>query len=277
MKVEKMNNSKSKSNIDLVKKHGIHEQDLRDINIQNLERNGFTILKNIIPKDVTQEIKIKMYECYEAQKKEVGGIENLKKIRDEGIIRVLFSYDRIFLKEVLMNETVLGYLDIFLDKTFTLYSQVGVFSEPRTELYQTAWHREIQYQHYISSRPLAIQSLFILDPFNSTTGGTFFLPGSHLFEKFPSDEFVLNNQIQPSLSEGDVVLMNSMVYHKAGINTSLNDRLLITTTYTRPNLASMFNHTSMIRPESLSEREREILGFRWNYNQSMLEWRKSRI
>ena len=176
-----------------------------------------------------------------------------------------------------MNKTVLQHLDVLLDKHYTLYSQVGVISRPKTELYQTAWHREIQYQHYTSSRPLAIQSLFILDEFNEETGGTFFLPGSHLFEKFPSDNFVLENQIQPKLSEGDVVLLNSMVYHKAGVNTSLNDRLLITTTYTRPGLSSMFDYKRMIGPEGLSEKEQELLGYRWNYSQTMVEWRISRI
>ena len=260
-----------------VKKHGVYEQSSNNLHIDNMERNGLTVFKNLIPKEITQKIKTKMYQCYTAQKEEVGGIENLRKIRDEGIIRALFCYDDIFRSEVLMNEIILGYLDKFLDKSYTLYSQVGVFSEPKTELYQTAWHREIQYQHYTSSRPLAIQSIFILDPFNKETGGTFFLPGSHLFEKFPSDDFVLANQIQPILSEGDVVLLNSMVYHKAGVNTSSNDRLLITTTYTRPSLASMFNHTAMINSEKLSEKEKELLGFRWNYNQTMVDWRKSRI
>jgi hypothetical protein len=61
------------------------------------------------------------------------------------------------------------------------------------------------------------------------------------------------------------------------VNTSSNDRLLITTTYTRPGLASMFNHTAMINSEKLSQKEKELLGFRWNYNQTMVDWRKSRI
>lgn len=119
--------------------------------------------------------------------------------------------------------------------------------------------------------------MFILDPFNEKTGGTYFLPGSHLFEKFPSDHYVFENEIQPELDAGDVVLMNSFLYHRAGLNTSSSTRALITTTYTRPSFAAMFNRLSSFDARDLSEREKEILGYRWNYNQKMVDWRKSRI
>ena len=198
-------------------------------------------------------------------------------MKDDGIARSLFTYDQIFLREVLMQPTLLKYLNILLDNSFTLFSQVGVFSEPNKELHQTAWHREIQYQHFVASRPMGVQTLFKLDPFNVQTGGTFFLPGSHLFEEFPSDDYVEANCIQPILDPGDVILANPMLYHKAGFNRSENNRLLITNTFTRPMFTSHFDYTKMIDPADLSDKEREVLGFRWNYYHTMLEWRQSRI
>jgi ectoine hydroxylase-related dioxygenase (phytanoyl-CoA dioxygenase family) len=257
--------------------HGICEQETKDIHLQSFDRLGFFVIKGAIPSEKVAEIREKLYGVYETQLNEVGGAHNLKKINDDNIARALFAYDPVFLKEILNNPKTLPYLDVLLDKNYTLYSQVGVFSRPQSELYQVAWHREIQYQHYTTSRPLAVQTLFILNEFNETTGGTLFLPGSHLFEKFPCDEFVLKNQIQPILEAGDVVVMNSMLYHRAGINRSNMDRVLITNTFVRPILASEFNYTAMIDPQTLSQQEAQMLGFRWDYNKTMLDWRLGRI
>jgi ectoine hydroxylase-related dioxygenase (phytanoyl-CoA dioxygenase family) len=260
-----------------VKKHGITEQETKDVNLQSLERLGYCVLKGAVPRSKVDEIRDKLYAAYDAQIAEVGGEDNLKKINDDGIARALFAYDPVFIKDVLCNAAAEPYVSAALDTNYTLYSQVGVFSKPRSELYQVAWHREVQYQHFVASRPLAIQTLFILNDFNEVTGGTFFLPGSHLFEKFPSDEFVLANQVQPVLEPGDIVVMNSMLYHRAGVNRSSEDRLLITNTFTRPVMASQFDYTSMIDPNGLTEKERQILGFRWNYSLPMTQWRKNRI
>ncbi|OYD76192.1 UNVERIFIED_ORG: ectoine hydroxylase-related dioxygenase (phytanoyl-CoA dioxygenase family) [Burkholderia sp. CF145] len=260
-----------------IKKHGITEQETKDFHMESLDRVGFFVLKGAVSKAKVEEIRVKLYAAYEAQIAEVGGEENLKKIKDDGIARALFAYDPIFIKDVLCNSATEPYLAAALDTNYTLYSQVGVFSKPRNELYQVAWHREVQYQHFTVSRPLAVQTLFILNDFNEETGGTYFLPSSHLFEKFPSDEFVLRNQVQPVLEPGDIVVMNSMLYHRAGVNRSNADRLLITNTFTRPIMASQFDYTSMIDPATLTDNERQILGFRWNHSLPMRQWRLNRI
>jgi ectoine hydroxylase-related dioxygenase (phytanoyl-CoA dioxygenase family) len=260
-----------------VKKHGIYEQETKDLNLQCLERLGYFVLKDVLSAEQVSTIRDKLYAIYKIQAEEVGGEQNLKKMKDEGIARALFAYDPVFLKEIIGNEAVSPYLDATLDKSYTLYSQVAVFSRPHNELYQVAWHREIQYQHYVSSRPLAVQTLFMLNEFNETTGGTFFLPGSHLFEKFPSDEFVAMMETQPKLNPGDVVVMNSMLYHRAGTNKSNQDRLLITNTFVRPILAQQFDYTKMIDGSKLTDKERQVLGFRWNHNLTMTEWRRGRV
>lgn len=260
-----------------VRKHGITEQETKDSNIENLERLGFFVIKGAISREKVDEIRKKMYEAYDAQVKEVGGEDNLRKINDDRIARALFAYDPVFIKDVIGNPHAEPYIASLLDQNYTLYSQVGVFNRPESELYQVAWHREIQYQHFTTSRPLAIQTLFILNDFNEETGGTFLLPGSHLFEKFPSDEFVRKNQIQPILEPGDIVVMSAMLYHKAGINRSHADRLLITNTFTRPIMAPQFNYTTMVDPTNLTEKEKQILGFRWNYSIPVTQWRLNRI
>jgi ectoine hydroxylase-related dioxygenase (phytanoyl-CoA dioxygenase family) len=263
----------------IVMKHGITECESKDIKLQSLERMGYCVLRQVVAPAKVQEIREKIYATYKVQCEEVGGGNNLRKINDHGQARALFAYDRVFIDDVLCNENVEPLLEEALDKNYTLYSQVGVISSPNpsNQLYSIAWHREVQYQHLTASRPIAIQSIFILDDFSEENGGTYILPGSHLFEKFPSDDFVIENQIQPALKAGDILIMNSMLYHRSGINHSKSDRLLITNTFTRPIMASQFQYTAMIDPGGLTEKERQILGFRWNHNLPLIQYRMNRI
>jgi len=72
-----------------------------------------------------------------------------------------------------------------------LNQQNGVINPPHSERYnQGAWHRDLPYQHFVSSRPLAINALFCLDQFTIENGATKVLPASHRQEAFPSDDFV---------------------------------------------------------------------------------------
>lgn len=258
--------------------HGVTEQENGDRHIENFQRQGFSVFKSVLSPEEVAETKSRLMEIYRQQCEISGGEERLKKINEEGIVRTMFAYDDFFTKKILSNEIIEPYISKLLDEHYTIYSQVGVISVPNNKLYQLRWHREIQYQHMTISRPIAVQTLFILDDFNATTGGTFLLPYSHLFEKFPSDEFVKANEYQPVLKPGDVILMNSMLYHRAGLNTSQNNRLLITNTFVRPFIAQHFNYPAMIKDTStLTEKEKEVLGFRWNYGQEMQSWRNERL
>lgn len=267
--------------IDQVQTHGVLEQykiqGTNDITLEQFYRKGFVVLPQILTETEVHDIKNEIYNIYERQCKEVGGEENLKKINETNVVRSMFVYSDVFIDLILLNQKLEFFINKLLDNSYTLYSQVAVINKPHNPLYQIKWHREIQYQHFTSSRPMAVQTIFALDPFNKKTGGTYFLPYSHLFEDFPSDQFVLGNQFQPELNAGDVVLMNSMVYHRAGLNTSNNDRVLITNTYTRPILMSQFNYPEMIDLSKYSSKVQEVLGGRWNYSSTMLNWRKTRI
>lgn len=265
------------SNLEVIT-HGVTEHENLDRHIENFQRKGFSVLKGALSQEEVIEAKERIHAIYKIQCDDAGGEDNLRKLNEGGIVRSMFVYDDFFIKKILSNQTTEKYVSQLLDGPYTLYSQVGVISEPHNKLYQIRWHREIQYQHLITSRPLAVQTLFVLDHFNCESGGTFLLPGSHLFEKFPSDEFAKENEYQPILEPGDMILMNSMLYHRAGLNTSKNNRLLITNAFVRPFIATQFNYPAMLKDSSkLTEKEKEILGFRWNYGKEMQAWRNERL
>lgn len=251
---------------------GVREKFEGDLHIENIRRKGITILKNVLSQQQVNELRQELERILIQQ--ESAHSFSLEDINDSGIVRAPFLESAIFTDYVLSNTVAKKYIDFFLDGEYRLYSQVAAISKPEKQLYQRHWHREINYQHFTSSRALAIQSLFILDEFNNETGGTYFLPGSHLFEEFPSKDYVNENRVQPIMHPGDVVIMNSMVYHRSGINNSDNSRALVTNTFVRPFIASQFDYTKNLDEKQLNDFQKMIFGFRWNNNLSMQEWRE---
>ena len=66
-----------------IEKHGIYDQYEGDQHLENIKRNGFTVLKNIVPKKTIIDLKKKLNLVYEIQIKEIGGIKNLQKMKDK--------------------------------------------------------------------------------------------------------------------------------------------------------------------------------------------------
>lgn len=267
--------------------HGVYEQeqinDKQDLHFEELTRCGYSIIENVLSEEEVKLTREKLYKIYDIQCEEAGGETNLRKISDHKIIRSMFAYDMYFIKNIISNPALDHLITTIMDGRYVLYSQVGVISTPSDILYQRSWHREVQYQHFTSSRPLAVQTLFILDNFSVENGGTEFIPASHMFEKFPSEEFCEAHVVAPEIKAGSVVLMNSMLYHRAGLNQSKNDRLLITNTFCRPMMATQFNYKKMVNESpyvdlnELTEKEKEVLGYRWDNSITMTEWRTKRI
>lgn len=74
---------------------------------------------------------------------------------------------------------------------------------------------------------LAVQCLIPLTPFNSTTGGTAFVPGSHntkwnIRECYQGvyDDYFIENCEQPELNPGEMVIWHPRVLHSAMPNNS---------------------------------------------------------
>ncbi|WP_255573745.1 phytanoyl-CoA dioxygenase family protein [Dyadobacter helix] len=80
---------------------------------------------------------------------------------------------------------------------------------------------------------MGCNAFYCLDTFNSETGATFLLPFSHRVSKIPSTEFVEKYSIQINAAPGSVILFDSMLFHRAGYNTSQQVRRGINHVYTK--------------------------------------------
>jgi ectoine hydroxylase-related dioxygenase (phytanoyl-CoA dioxygenase family) len=245
---------------------------------EEISIKGYSILKNIYSAEEISNIKKILNEAYKKQLLEIGGEENLIKINDNNIARGLCAYNDIFI-DIAVNEKVVNVLKRIFKTKFILVSQNGIINKPGTNHYQFTWHRDLNYQHYTSSRPLAISTLLCLDPFNELTGGTYILEASHKSEAFPTDGYVLENQKVVNANPGDFIIFDCMLFHRTGLNNSSSDRRAINHIYAHPSARQQYSF-----PGTLGEREdikdeniRSILGYGSETPLSALDWRLQKI
>ena len=83
--------------------------------------------------------------------------------------RCLIGYDDSF-AALAAHPAIVAVLTRLLGDYFVLMSQNGVINDPADDHYQVTWHRDLNYQHFVSSRPLAVSALYCIDEFSEETG-----------------------------------------------------------------------------------------------------------
>ena len=76
------------------------------------------------------------------------------------------------------------------------------------------WHRDFNYLHFTTSKPFGINVFFCIDDFTKDNGGTYLLPGSHKFEKFPGIEYAEKHRYQVEAKAGSAIVFDPMIFHK---------------------------------------------------------------
>ena len=248
-----------------------------DLHIEELTRRGVTVLPNLFSAQELRGARDALLELYDRQVAEIGGLEQLKKINDLNIVRTPLVHYEFFVR-MAADPRVLEIVRAVIGDKVSLSSQVGVISRPNMKNYQLAWHRELQYQHFTSSRPLAVQTLVCIDDFTAETGATFFLEGSHLFDQFPSDEYVRKHEWQAAAPAGSALLFNSMVYHRGASNLSGANRIGVNNLYTAPIIAQQIDIARMLGGRYSDNPElRELFGYEWSPAADVESWRRERL
>ena len=99
-------------------------------------------------------------------------------------------YDDFFF-ELFYNDLFIDITEKIIVKNFHLHLQNGIINTPEELHHQSSWHRDMPYQEWIISRPLALNAFYCLTDFTDKNGATYVLPYSHKFVSFPSDNFVI--------------------------------------------------------------------------------------
>jgi ectoine hydroxylase-related dioxygenase (phytanoyl-CoA dioxygenase family) len=245
--------------------------------IEELSIRGFAVLPDVLTPGETAGTNAALDEIYARQCAEVGGEQELQRLNDADIVRCPLAYDDLFLG-LATHPRILEVARAVLGENVVLLMQNGVINRPDRPQFQTNWHRDLNYQHWVSTRPLAVSALVALEDFAAGTGGTAFLPGSHRFEPFPSPSLVAKGEVTPVAPAGSVIFFDSMVFHRAGRNRSELARRAVNHVIGMPILAQQVDIPAALgRAEPEDPRLAGYLGYRWNPVPDVAAWRRRKL
>ncbi|MBV9860260.1 MAG: phytanoyl-CoA dioxygenase family protein [Alphaproteobacteria bacterium] len=245
--------------------------------LEQLAVNGFAVREQILTRGEVASLNDRLEAVYRRQCDEVGGEGALAKIEDADIVRCALAYDDAFL-ELAQHPAIIEVATRFIGPTLVLMMQNGVINRPQRRQAQARWHRDLNYQHWVATAPLALSALVCLEDFNENTGGTLVLPASHKIEGFPSDRFVQENEVTVEAASGSVILMDAMVFHRSGINRSNRVRRGVNHVIGVPILSQPVDIPRMLGREAPQDPWLAgYLGYRWNPVRDVREWRLRKI
>lgn len=248
-----------------------------DIAVEEILHNGYTIINNALTAEEVNHYRNSLDIIYDTQCTEVGGEANLSLINDANIVRCPLAYNPTFL-DMAKHNIVLQVCNKILDNNIMLLMQNGILNHPENTHYQTSWHRDLNYQHWVCSKPLAISALFCLDDFNKETGGTKVISGSHAHVNFPSDNYINKHTVNIEAPAGSVLLMDAMLFHCSGYNTSKNIRRGVNHLIGVPILSQQISIPEMLQGKYAQDPFlNKFLGYRWSPKKDVKHWRIERI
>ena len=238
---------------------------------------GFAMVPGVLDPQEVRDLNLAMDRIYARQCEEVGGEAALRAINDADVVRCLLAYDEAFLR-LATHPMLIQAAKAILGEAFVLIMQNGVINRPDRVQFQTRWHRDLNYQHWTSSRPIALSALVCLEDFNRETGGTVFLPSSHKVEPFLSGDLTERLAVTPEAPAGSILLFDSMVFHRAGLNRSSRIRRAVNHVLGAPILAQQVDIPAMMaRPAPADPWLAGYLGYRWNPVGDVATWRRRKI
>ncbi len=187
------------------------------------------------------------------------GRERLHEAGEQQTIRAPLLYDDAFLA-LASNPAVLALALELLGPAFILNQQNGVSNPGDGETYvQGAWHRDLPYQHFTSSRPLAINALFCIEDFTAETGATEVLTASQKAEAFPDEPVAAATGAQVLAPAGSFLVMDAMLYHRGGRNRSGRERRAVNHVYSIPFIRQQIEFSGLAGRSDLSPATRGLL------------------
>jgi ectoine hydroxylase-related dioxygenase (phytanoyl-CoA dioxygenase family) len=205
------------------------------------------------------------------------GAERIAAIGDASTVRCPLVHDDAFLR-LAAHPGLLTLCRHLLGDYIVLMQQNGVINPPRQPHTQVAYHRDLPYQHFTSSRPLAVSALFCIDPFRPDNGATTVIPGSHRVEGFPSDPVAQALDVPVAADAGSFIVFDSMLFHRAGINRSERPRRAVNQVFSIPLIAQQIS-----LPAALDGRYAgdpvlaRLLGYEAAPAASVRAWRERRV
>lgn len=238
--------------------------------LEELSRNGFCVLDAALPSATVAMLGDALDRVVAAQSARFGGEAALAAIGEANLARALLEEDEAFL-DILRVPLLDAVVEAVLGSAALVMQQNGIVMPPGGgEHHQQSWHRDLPYQSWVSTKPLALGALAVLDDFTPESGSTLFLPGSHRHEGFPSAAYIARWAMPAHAAAGAIVVFDAMCFHRGGVNRGNTPRRAVNTLFGVPLLSQQIAFTD--KP-GLDARLRRRLGVAYQPAVSTDAWR----
>ncbi len=244
--------------------------------LEELSISGFTVIPDVVQASELAELRKKLDLAYQVQQSEVEPEFTLEDVNEENQVRAPLCYDDHFL-EMARQPQVIEILKRTLGNYFLIHLQIGIINMPNVVNRQSVWHRDLLYQDFVISRPLSVSAMLCVDDFNVSTGGTIVVPFSHRVERMPSKEFIEKTAVTIEAKAGSIFMMDSMLIHQAGFNSSGQIRRGLNTIYASGLLKQQISFQSQLQGKHKEDPFLNmLLGYDAEASPSVAAWRRRR-
>jgi ectoine hydroxylase-related dioxygenase (phytanoyl-CoA dioxygenase family) len=261
--------------------YGIVERAVADSEIaraaERIRLVGYTVLPGRFSPPEIADLGARLERVMARQVEEFGGADRMAAIGDTLTARCPLLYDEAF-ASLAAHAGVLALCRELLGEYFILMQQNGVINPAGQRHAQVAYHRDLPYQHFVASRPLAISALFCIDPFRPETGATTVLPASHRMEAFPSTQVAADLDTSVTAEPGSFIVFDSMLFHRAGENRSDRSRRAVNNVYSTPIIAQQISLPDALQGKYVDDPVlARLFGYGVSPAASVVAWRERRL
>jgi ectoine hydroxylase-related dioxygenase (phytanoyl-CoA dioxygenase family) len=238
--------------------------------LQAVERDGFTILENVFSRERADAFRKRIREI---ERDTLHPLEPGETEADSSFYRTagLLRIDPLFW-DVPIDPIVTQVVEGVLGADFLLSTFSGIDLKPNGGNIQPLHPDDalvpVPRPH---QRPIGCTVMWVVTDFNSRTGGTRLLPGSHrepLDLLFSQDSERMSQTIQPDMKPGSVLVFDHALFHGAADNPSDEWRLGMQVSYhagwVRP-YTNWFRSIPIEEVREFPEKLRDLLGYK-TYN-----------
>lgn len=201
-------------------------------------------------------------------------IENKIPENNEGTLHHLVELGDSFVEYLQVSEKLNPYLEAYFEGKYILNSFGGNINRKGTFSYASNIHRDIR--SYSGKLPLVLNTLVMLDDFTPENGATFLMTKSHqTHPNAPTEEEFVKVAEQAVGKAGSVLVFNSNIWHRAGVNITDLPRRSVTPMYCKPYIKQQYDYSRALGYETVNAYPnwlKQVLGFHARIPASLSEW-----
>ncbi len=214
-----------------------------DYYLKELDQNGIVVIPSVLDKEMVSNLRRELQQAINEDE------INRPDVFDKGMVHNCMERGE-WMAKILDNKTMNEYIDKYFSKTAIIYAYQSSSLMPGVGNYGSRIH--VDCPRFIPGYYTNMGVIWPLDDFTIENGATYYLPGSHKENQIPEEEYFYKNSQRAIAKAGDMIILNALLVHAAGVNNTGKTRHALTINFCRSYMRQRFDLPRMIKPEVIS-------------------------